>query len=402
MKTVNINKISAIFLGVVLLSSVLSSAAYAGEVIVTDLSIEKTSDQTTATPGDLWDFSVAVTNNSLDPAEFAEIVDPLGSNLEFVGASPDVCSLATSINTLFCFLPTLSTGEEFKVDITTRVKSTTPLGIEIPNTASVFGDSSASTPDDEDTITLMIIEGCVCDSLSIKPKLTSDLKWRIKGVVSKTNALVDVSIFMPWEVSFKCLGNSGTCVGKYDLLGIENPDWFADTDQPLPIPAEGNHVSHKHFRVSDKITEKNWVKIQDGPMSIDCNGECDGKTVVRDFVKTKYITKISNKDKNLGQTNLEVTGSIQIAIIVSDQTICPNSNIWEMTLEIDSEEFPGEKRKNKGTNTRVNVIDIDNSDFDGDGATNKSEAGPDNELGTADDTTDGLPNYLNPKIFPKK
>jgi len=390
MKTVNTNKISAIFLGVVLLSSVLSTAAYAGGLPITDLSIKKTSNQATAAPGDLWEFSVAVTNNSQEPAEFAEIVDKLDSNLEFDSASPDICSLAPSINTLFCFLPTLSTGEEFVVDITTRVKSTTPLGIEIPNIASVFGDSSASTPDDEDDIFLMIDapQICTCDKITIKPLLTKSGEWRIKGLALQTAESVDISIFMPWEVSITCKGNSGMCAASYDLIGFDldgsldpKNKWTHGIGLLGPkkegVDAKGNPVNtvgdppkQKHFRVANNVNEKEWIKFQDGPGTIDCTGECDGTTMVRKTVKTKYITQIINEPSGKGL--LEFQGSIAIDIFLPDPNECPNKNTkktWTVILQIDTTGL----KKDAGTNTRINIIDTDASDFDGDGSTNEQE-----------------------------
>jgi len=398
MKTVNINKISAIFLGIVLLSSVLSSAAYAG-LPITDLSIEKTSDQTTAAPGDLWDFSVAVTNNSLDLAEFAEIVDPLGSNLEFIGASPDICSLAPPpINTLFCFLPTLSTGEEFNVDITVRIDPTTPLGTEIPNKASVFGDSSASTPDDEDEIFLMVgtEDPCICKNLSIKPRLINGAnlaKFLNRAEVTDLGTDMKVLVLVPWAASILCSGGDGECEGRF-LLSATHGDWRTNT---LSTPRDAESVDAPgHF----EIVKRNV--IEEGPddfeFSIECIEDCSSDQPSEKKVPTQFGAFVFIPNK--GDTGFDVSGTINLQIVPINPVNgppCEMSEGWEMILKINT---MGKPTKQGTGDTKKRVIDVPNSDFDGDGRINMVEAGPDGEIGTKDDpkNADGVPHWLNPKI----
>ncbi len=397
MKTVNINKISAIFLGVVLLSSVLSSAAYAGGLPITDLSIKKTSNQATAAPGELWDFSVAVTNNSQDPAEFAEIVDPLDSNLEFVMASPDICSLATSINTLFCFVPTLLTGEEFVVDITTRVKSTTPLDIQIPNKASVFGDSSASTPDDEDEIFLLVGANCVCDKLSIKPEIAKKgiKDVRILSEVIDMGTKLKVVFRIPWTASILCSGGAGTCEGTLLLTRVD-VDWISNITPTTSKSANSNTLGLLgHVEVVDR--KINIKAGKDGLINtIQCEGKEKKQTCVslEKRVVTQFTSIISLP--NNADTNMDLPGKVTLTIEAAPNTKCATTDGWEkMIIKIKTS-----LDKNNRGNKKQFVVDVPTSDYDGDGKTNAGEGGKDGKIGTKDDprNNQGLPNWLNPKI----
>jgi len=401
MKTVNINKISAIFLGVVLLSSVLSSAAYAGGLPITDLSIKKTSNQATAAPGELWDFSVAVTNNSQDPAEFAEIVDPLGSNLEFVMASPDVCSLATSINTLFCFLPTLSTGEEFVVDITTKVKSTTPLGTKILNKASVFGDSSAPTPDDEDETFLMVNDPtpvpCKCEKLSIKPEIAKKgiKDVRILSEVIDMGTKMKVVFRIPWTASILCSGGAGTCEGTLLLTSVD-VDWISNITPTTSKSANSDtsgllgHVEVVDRKINIKAGKDGFID------TIQCEGKKKKQTCVS--LEKRVVTQFSSiiSLPNNADTNMDLIGTVTLTIAADANTKCATTDGWEkMIIKIKTS-----LDKNNRGNKKQFVVDVPTSDYDGDGKTNAGEGGKDGKIGTKDDprNNQGLPNWLNPKI----
>ena len=156
MKTVNINKISAIFVGVVLLTSVLSSVAYAGGVPINPI-VNKTSTQTAALPGGEWDFTLGVLNDGTETLDFAVLGDPLDSNLEFVSVVNDSdCFYDDIEHEVVCFIIALATGEEFTTDVTVRVLPSTTSGTEIPNTAHVFVDEDDIPEDSSDPIFLLI------------------------------------------------------------------------------------------------------------------------------------------------------------------------------------------------------------------------------------------------------
>ena len=403
MKTVNTNKIAAVFIGVVLLSSVSASPAYAGLVQQFDLTANKTSNQTTAAPGGEWVFSLGATNNSQDTLDFGVLGDPLDSRLEFVSVVNDSdCFYDDVEHEVVCFLISLATGEEFSTDVTVRVDPTTPLGDEIPNRANVFGDDDDIPENTSDDIFLLVSNGCTCDTYSIFPKIASNGEWQIKGFVTKPNAAhVNVEIRMPWTVELLCAGSEGTCDSQFLLSGFELADWKSALGKGTGVKdAKGPDTEGNHFRV-------NSYKAQTGPSTIDCDAKCDEKKKIKGVkktqkVRTKYTTMITNTDKT--DARLDVSGTILLTLQISGSNPCANFNSWTMDIVIDSLEKPGEKKKNQekpNQNTRINVIDFANSDFDGDGVKNIDEdANGDGDIRNDDSDNDGFPEYVDRDPIP--
>jgi len=391
MKTVNINKISAIFLGVVLLTSVLSSVAYAGGVPINPI-VNKTSTQTAALPGGEWDYTLGVLNDGTVTLDFAVLGDPLDSNLEFVSVVNDSdCFYDDIEHEVVCFIIALATGEEFTTDVTVRVLPSTPSGTEIPNTAHVFVDEDDIPEDSSDPIFLLISDeeedDCTCESISIRPRLQNEGKKNEKPVIKieslydnrgATGTKLKILITMPWTASITCSGNKGGCIGNFIVKA--NP--FDTFTTGLPgNPQTATIVDGDGF--VEIIQRNKKFGVDKTPSQIECEGDC-AETPVPRRILTSYEILIENTSPQNKDTRPQITGTIHLAIEPDLQTApCKNASGWEMTLVIKSS--AGKKR---GPNGMGSIIDEKKSDYDGDGMTNEQEG-----FGDKDTTNDDV----NPK-----
>lgn len=398
MKTVNINKISAIFLGVVLLTSVLSSVAYAGGVPINPI-VNKTSTQTAALPGGEWDFTLGVLNDGTETLDFAVLGDPLDSNLEFVSVVNDSdCFYDDIEHEVVCFIIALATGEEFTTDVTVRVLPSTPSGTEIPNTAHVFVDEDDIPEDSSDPIFLLISDeeedDCTCESISIRPRLLNEDKKKEKPVIkieseidnrAATGTKMKILITMPWTASITCSGNKGGCIGNFIVKA--NPEDTFTTGLP-GNPQTATIVSGLGF--VEIIQRNNKVGLDKTPTLIECEGDCPSTPVTRRIV-TAYEVFIENTSAQNKDTRFQVTGTIHLKIEPDiENNPCNNASGWEMTLVIKSS-----AGKKKGPAAMKAVIDEKKSDYDGDGMTNEQEGFGDDDT-TNDDVNpkNGTPDYL--------
>lgn len=398
MKTVNINKISAIFLGAVLLTSVLSSVAYAGGVPINPI-VNKTSTQTVALPGGEWDFTLGVLNDGTETLDFAVLGDPLDSSLEFVSVVNDSdCFYDDIEHEVVCFIIALATGEEFTTDVTVRVLPSTPSGTEIPNTAHVFVDEDDIPEDSSDPIFLFVgtEDACKCEELSIKPRLLNGRSFGVfvnRVKVEKDGAALEVSVMVPWTATTLCSGSPGECKGTFVLSGSDE-NWMVNVNTGNQRTAEstifGEEFGHKE--VDKRQTLKPGPDKQ--PNSIQCEGACPATTKkpVERTVYTQYKTTLFVPGADI---SFDVTGKITLEIKATEDFTCVKKKGWKMILAIDS----------RGQNTirgdtKLLSIDIPDSDFDGDGRTNRQEAGKDGMINTKDDPKNakGVPDWLNPAV----
>ncbi len=399
MKTVNINKISAIFLGVVLLTSVLSSVAYAGVVPINPI-VNKTSTQTAALPGGEWDFTLGVLNDGTETLDFAVLGDPLDSNLEFVSVVNDSdCFYDDIEHEVVCFIIALATGEEFTTDVTVRVLPSTPSGTEIPNTAHVFVDEDDIPEDSSDPIFLFISDeeedDCTCESISIRPRLLNEDKKGEKPVVrinslydnraKQTGTKIEILITMPWTASITCSGNKGGCIGNF-FINFNPFDTFVTGLPGNPQPAD--LVSGVGFV---EVKQRNNKFVADKtPSTIECEGDCESTPVTRRIL-TAYQVFIENTSAQNKDTRPQITGTIHLAIEPDiENNPCNNASGWEMTLVIKSS-----AGKPRGAAGMKFIIDEKKSDYDGDGMTNEQEGFGDKDT-TNDDVNpkNGTPDYL--------
>ena len=122
-----------------------------------DLSINKSTTSTSATPGNPITYTVAVSNLSASPATAVSVSDTLPIGAGFVSASGTgwTCGIVTGVVT--CTLPTLNTGAAAPITLTITAPS---VGAVVANTASVSSSTSDPTPgNNSSTSTVPLLAG---------------------------------------------------------------------------------------------------------------------------------------------------------------------------------------------------------------------------------------------------
>jgi uncharacterized repeat protein (TIGR01451 family) len=141
-----------------------------------DLSIAKTTTQTTAQTGNLVTYTITVSNAGPSPATSVVVNDTLPAGLQFVSATPSqgTCNAASPLS---CSLGTINSGANATITLVTRVVATSGT---ISNTATV--GSADADPDTADrTATTAPIPVTGDEALSQIPTLS---EWALMALAA--------------------------------------------------------------------------------------------------------------------------------------------------------------------------------------------------------------------------
>jgi uncharacterized repeat protein (TIGR01451 family) len=131
-----------------------------------DLSIVKSADPTTATPGTNQTYKLLVRNSGPDTAQNVRVADALPKGLTFVSASPE-CSLVAG--SVACTVPSMASGEERTFTVTAKVAASTDG--RLTNTATVASDTTDPDPGNNTSTVVVPAEGKADLSITKTPSV---------------------------------------------------------------------------------------------------------------------------------------------------------------------------------------------------------------------------------------
>lgn len=109
-----------------------------------DLSVTKTTDATSASPGDSISYTITVTNAGPSPATNVVVTDDLPAGLTLISATPSqgTCNASDPVT---CNLGTIANGGSATIALSTQVTATSGTIVNTASVTSTEGDTDSST-----------------------------------------------------------------------------------------------------------------------------------------------------------------------------------------------------------------------------------------------------------------